>query len=209
MKNLAKGIVKYVGTFLLAASCCTAQPSTPEGYLSAEQVKQELAKEEKEKKITLEEKLNTIHDALKSRELNYTIFGSPKNRYLLSIENIDKDGKPDYVLLVGKPGDKRFPLSPALLYIEDTSKESGTGNVDRTMFYGKENGIKKVERVSVADLEKSLKEYEEIRKSDPDDKKALMEAQQEFFNKKSIMVNANALYMTLINGLYNFIESQK
>lgn len=205
MKNLAKGIVKYVGAFFLAASCCTSQPDTVPGYITGQQVKQ-VIEEEKQDKATLEEKLKTIHDALKARDMSFIVFGSPNSNYMFSIENIDKDGKPDYVLLVGAPGDKRFPLGPALMYIEDTSKKTGPGNVDKVLAYGNEGGIRKVIRVTIAEFEKVMKEFEELHKNSPDDKKALLNAQQKLFSYKSNIVGANALYMNIISGLYDFVK---
>ncbi|MBW2997672.1 hypothetical protein KY349_05005 [Candidatus Woesearchaeota archaeon] len=205
MKRLAKGIVNYAGIALLAAGFCL----TPHTATPSDTPVQQAQTVPAQKKETLEKKLERIHNTLRKRGMKYISFRTTNLKYLFLIENIDKDGKPDYVLLISKMDDNSFLLGPSTIYLEDQSKETGTGNVDKTMYYAGEKETKRVVKISVAELDKKIKEYEELADSKAADKKKLSKLKNEIYFGTNYMINMNALYFGVIDGLDGLVNPKK
>ena len=219
MKNLAKGIKIGISTAILAMTCCTPESTVKAAAKHHEQPRKEtIAYAEThtaDQKDTLAKKLERIHRFMKKNNRNYIVFGTAEQQYLFAIEDIDKDGKSDYVLLIGKEGDKKFPLSPAAVYIEDTTKKTGPGSVDSMRYRGKENKDRKniPEKISNESLRQIITEYEQLIKPSKTgkkpDKAKLRKLRQKFMQQKAYLSGASAAYTAIINGLDQLLSRYK
>jgi hypothetical protein len=161
---------------------------------------------------TLEQKLERITRFLKEHNLKFAFiqaydWGLSDRGYLLVPENLDKDGKTDYVLLVGERGDENFPFSAAEYYLEDRSKHSGTGNVDVLQFYIKTDDGKKIVRFEKQDLERQIILYLALeRMNDPKHEEVLRKAAPNIDIKKKFFYNADARYSVAIVTLDTYLR---
>ncbi|MBR9683736.1 hypothetical protein GOV03_04315 [Candidatus Woesearchaeota archaeon] len=157
----------------------------------------------KSRQERLEEKLEQITRQFKRDDLSYKSFKHNDLSCLLAKENIDNDGIPDYVLLIGGKCDKEFPECPPVYYIEDSSELSGLGTVDTFLFYAPdEKGIKRVRRVEQSGIEITIAFYGVFKeREEPAYKKLAQEAKKRIQTSQENMKNANKAYYNIISGL--------
>ncbi len=185
-----KGLYSKLATFLTAVffAGCAGAPvkkdidvfSTPNPVTLEEEVeapKKPPLEEEEEveapKKNPLVEKLEYISGYFDRKDINYYELESRTGTYFLARKNLDGDGVKDYILIVGNRRNIGYDHPGGLnsIYIEDRSKGTGLGTVDKSSIYVEIDGVKQILHFDSNGYLKILTEYVNLMKTDPENEK--------------------------------------
>jgi hypothetical protein len=180
--------------------------------------KQEPAKRDEEQPAKrelgpLEKKLQTISDFFEKNDINYMLFWDAQRNYLVARAHLDDDNIKDYILVVGMrtetdPKEPEYPRGTGSAYIEDTSKRTRLGNVDRMCGYQESDGITQTVCFDIKDRQRQFQEYVSLRQDDPDYKEKIQKLRQSVRLNQIMLRDANEAYFGIVSGLEYLIKSK-
>lgn len=178
--------------------------------VNQESVQQSVQQEQKDgqtqKKTPLEEMLENIGNFYEKKDINFLLLEDARLTYLLAREDLDKDGIKDYILVAGLKNDSDgmpYPKGLGSILIEDRSKDTGLGIIDRFLKYGEPY---KISRSGIKELQKCVKDYSELKKTEPDYEKRLKEMQTQIMINKKNLRWATIVYFNVVSDIKDWIK---
>jgi hypothetical protein len=184
-----------------------------QGHVKREE---EVKKEERPVTIPLTplgKKLQTISDFFEKNEINYMLFWDAQRNYLVAREHLDDDNIKDYILVVGfrtktDPNEPEYPHGIESAYVEDTSKRTGLGNVDRMCGYQESDGISQIVCFDIKERQRQFYEYVSLRSDDPDYDQKMQKLRRSVRLNQTKLRDANIAYRDIISGLEYLIKAK-
>ena len=151
------------------------------------------------KQDPLERRLEYIKNFYHRTYFSYSLFDDSRRNYFLVRRHLDDDNIKDYVLVVGlrtetDPDKKEYPHGFNALYIEDRSKDTNLGNIDRLCIYEKDGEVWKVTRFSVKKHDRYVEEYEALQRDSDKNKERLERLKYSISRRKGFLMAGNRTY---------------